>query len=122
MPVSPRTARAPGVRETAICAAVLIALAAVTFAPQVRHGGFYSDDWGLLSRFSTGATQSFLALVSDNFPARPVQGIYSLLLFRAFGLDPLGSHMVNAAVLAVSAALLCLLFVRLGVGRAQSFA
>lgn len=45
MPVNLRTARAPGVRESAICAAVLIALAAVTFAPQVRHGGFYSDDW-----------------------------------------------------------------------------
>jgi hypothetical protein len=27
------------------CAVVLTALAAVTFAPQVRHGGFYSDDW-----------------------------------------------------------------------------
>ena len=28
-----------------MCAAALVVLAAVTFAPQVRHGGFYSDDW-----------------------------------------------------------------------------
>jgi hypothetical protein len=43
--VTTRIARAPGIRESAACAAVLIALAVVTFAPQVRHGGFYSDDW-----------------------------------------------------------------------------
>jgi hypothetical protein len=43
--VTTRIARAPGIRESAACAVVLIALAVVTFAPQVRHGGFYSDDW-----------------------------------------------------------------------------
>jgi hypothetical protein len=43
--VSRRTACAPGIRESAVCAAVLVVLAAVAFAPQVRHGGFYSDDW-----------------------------------------------------------------------------
>lgn len=90
--------------------------------PYLAHLGFYSDDWGLLARFSTGASQSFAAAVSNGFPARPVQGIYSLLLFRAFGLEPLGYHIVNTAVLAASAALLCLLLGRIGVGRAQSFA
>src|SRR4051812_48007655 len=95
----------------AICAAAATMLSAL---PYLAHLGFYSDDWGLLARFSTVASQNFPAVVSDGFPARPVQGIYSLLLFRAFGLDPLGYHIVNTAVLATSAALLCLLLGRVG--------
>jgi len=102
----------------ASCAAAITFISAV---PYLSHLGFYSDDWGLLARFSASSSQSFAALVSD-YPARPIQGIYLTLLFRAFGLNPLGYHLVNAAVLAASAALLCLLLVRLCFGRAQSFA
>ncbi len=98
----------------AMCAAAVTIISAL---PYLSHLGFYSDDWGLLARFSTSATQSFAAVVSDGFPARPIQGIYSLLLFRAFGLNPLGYHVVNAVVLAASAALLCLVLGSAGLSR-----
>lgn len=103
----------------ASCAAAITLISAV---PYLWHLGFYSDDWELLAGFSGKAAQSFAALVTDNFPARPIQGVYLALLFRAFGLNPLGYHIVNAVVLAASAALLCLFLVRLCLGRAQSFA
>jgi hypothetical protein len=102
----------------AICAAAITIISAL---PYLSHLGFYADDWSFLVRASSGA-QSFVELVGEGFPARPFQGIYSLLLFRTFGLDPLGYHVVNTAMLASSAALLCLLLARLKVGRAQSFA
>ena len=100
----------------ASCAAAITFISAI---PYLSHLGFYSDDWGLLARFS-GSSRSFAALVSD-YPARPIQGIYLTVLFRVFGLNPLGYHLVNTVVLAASAALLCLLLVRLCFGPAQSF-
>jgi hypothetical protein len=42
-----RTARAPAWLEIATCLAGSVALALVTFWPQLRHGGFYSDDWSI---------------------------------------------------------------------------
>jgi hypothetical protein len=103
----------------AFCAAAITFISAV---PYLSHLGFYSDDWGLLARFSVSGTQSFAALVHDIFPGRPIQGVYLTLLFRAFGLNPFGYHLVNTAVLAASAALLSSLLLRLGIGRAPSFA
>jgi hypothetical protein len=103
----------------ASCAAALTVLSSLPYLP---HLGFYSDDWGLIASFSSSRGQSFAVLLGDNFPARPIQGLYLTFLYRAFGLHPLGYHLANAAVLAISAALLYLLLVRLGVGRIQSFA
>lgn len=114
---------ARGIAQTRTASAIDAACAAlvtlVSALPYVSHLGFYSDDWGLLAGFSTPGPHS---IEGDGFPGRPIQGIYLTLLFRAFGLDPLGYHLVNTAVLAVSAALLCSLLARLRVGRAQSFA
>jgi hypothetical protein len=90
--------------------------------PYVPHLGFYSDDWGLLSDFSAERSASVAAIVRGGFAARPVQGLYLVSLFKLFGVDPLGYHIVNTAVLAVSASLLFLLLLRLNLGRALSFA
>lgn len=86
--------------------------------PFVGRFGFYSDDWGILAAFALNPHQSLL----EGFAGRPVQALYSALLFRSFGLDPLGYHLVDTAVLSGCAALLHLLLLRLRLGRAQSFA
>jgi len=106
----------------AVDAALAAALTFISAAPYLSALGFYSDDWALLAGFASGRSESLLTWDSVTFPGRPVQGFYLTLLFRAFGLDPFGYHLVNVAMLAISAALLCTLLVRLGVGRAQSFA
>jgi hypothetical protein len=79
VPVSQRIARAPGVRESAICAAVLIALAVVTFAPQVRHGGFYSDDWAFAVEAHFEKPTYFGAVrktIDETGGARPVLSLF----------------------------------------------
>lgn len=115
--------RDEGLRTEALTDAFCVA--AITFissVPYLSHLGFYSDDWALLAGLSTRDASVFSALVSNVLPARPIHDIYAALLFRAFGLNPLGYHIVNTAVLAASSALLCLLLARLRLGRAHSFA
>jgi hypothetical protein len=91
--------------------------------PYVWNVGFYSDDWGILSDFHFAALESqSLQSRLDAFPARPVQALYAALLFKAFGLDPLGYHLINTTVIGAAIASLHLLLVRLRVGRAESFA
>jgi hypothetical protein len=101
----------------AACLALVTILSAL---PYLFHLGFYSDDWGLLALFSERST-SVATLIQD-FVERPIQGVYLLLLFKSFGLHPLGYHIVNTLVLAASASLLFLLLIRIGLGRAGSFA
>jgi hypothetical protein len=120
--VSGASAAAPQWKSRdAIDALCLAAITVASSLPYLRQLGFYSDDWGLLADFSADRS-GFLALAVNNFPGRPVQGLYLVTLFRFFGLDPLGYHVVNTAVLAASAALLYLLLQRLRLGRAESFA
>ncbi len=108
-----------GAAVDAAFAAILTFISAIPYLPAL---GFYSDDWALLAGFASGRGGSLLAWDRVTFPGRPIQGLYLTLLYRAFGLEPLGYHLVNTAILAISAALVCTLLVRLGVGRAQSFA
>jgi hypothetical protein len=80
--------------------------------------GFYSDDWGLFAAFKLTPDASLVNLVRSSFLDRPVQGIYSILLFRVFGLHPLGYQATNAFVLALVAVLLYLVMRRLQPSRA----
>jgi hypothetical protein len=68
----------------------------------VPHLGFYSDDWVLIADFHLNPDQSLAGLLASSGPhhyvSRPVQGLYSALLYRAFGLNPAGYHVVNAAI------------------------
>jgi hypothetical protein len=75
--------------------------------------GFYSDDWGLFAAFQLSPDRSMAGLVHASFLDRPAQGVYSILLYRTFGLNPFGYHFVNAAVLACMATLLYLVLRRL---------
>jgi hypothetical protein len=103
----------------ALCVAAVTVLSALPYLPRL---GFYSDDWSLLAAFTFAPHSSLTELVLGGFSARPVQGLYLVVLFRLFGLHPLGYHLVNTAVIAASMALFYLLLVRLRFARTVSFA
>ena len=87
----------------------------------VARLGFYSDDWGLFAAFQLSPDRSMSGLVRASFLDRPAQGVYSVLLYRAFGLRPLGYQITNAVVLACLSALLYLVLRRLHPSRAMAF-
>ncbi|MBK9715238.1 MAG: hypothetical protein IPO81_28710 [Kouleothrix sp.] len=76
--------------------------------------GFYSDDWGFLMLLATARDQSLSGLAQALYAGdvvirqRPLQVIYLAGLYRLFGLQPLGYHLSNGAVLAGCAMLLYL--------------
>jgi hypothetical protein len=97
----------------------LVALVALSALLYVGRLGFSSDDWDFLAVLSTAPDRSVLGLVGEqiegnpNLAMRPTQAAYQALLFRAFGLTPLGYHVVNLVVLAGVALLLYLVLRRL---------
>jgi len=78
--------------------ALLTALYSVFY---VYRLGFYWDDWYILKLFHFSDDQSMSGLLRQlamGFPdtvARPVQAIHLAILYRVFGLTPLGYHLVN---------------------------
>ncbi|GAA4741487.1 hypothetical protein GCM10023264_03160 [Sphingomonas daechungensis] len=107
-------------KAVGIDTACILLLVLISAAPYVASVGFYSDDWGLVGEFLKGRT-SFADLLGD-YPGRPVQGAYILLLFKVFGLNPLGYHLINTAVIALCALALYLLLLRLDFRRPEAFA
>ncbi len=93
-------------------------VAAAFFVP---HLGFYGDDWVLVAACRLAPDQSlvdlFLNTHAQHFASRPVQGLYSLALCKAFGLSPIGYHVVNTLVLAAGAVLLRSILARVGAPR-----
>jgi len=84
--------------------------------------GFYSDDWGSLAVLATAEDQSFIGLISDQFPnpnkaMRPTQIVFQAVLFHLFGTEPFGYHLVNTFVLITMAVVLCHVLRRLGLPR-----
>lgn len=102
------------VRRDLLCLALITGLSAI---PYVANLGFYSDDWGLFAGYHF---HGFRDLFST-FPGRPVQAIYSVLLFSIFGMNPLGYHIVNTGVIAAAVMLLYALLIRLSLGRGLAF-
>jgi hypothetical protein len=91
----------------------LALLVAISFLPYVFRLGFYSDDWAFLAVLDAGAQQGFAGLFATlsenpNLYARPVQTVHMMLLHEAFGLEPLGYHLVNSATLVAAAVLMYL--------------
>ncbi|MDQ3483140.1 MAG: hypothetical protein M3448_07025 [Pseudomonadota bacterium] len=114
-------------RSTPAITADAIAIAAITIlsaAPYVTGLGFYSDDWTLLAFFHglAAAGEPVVPQAFVMFGGRPVQAAYLASLFVAFGLEPLGHHLVNTSVIAGGVVLLYLLLLRLSVARTQAFA
>ncbi len=96
-----------------ILLAILVMVAAFLF---IGGLGFYTDDWAFLGvlRSSDASVVSHFAGVSA---MRPVQALYQSALHWAFGLEPLGYHVVNSIVFASSVILLYLLLRRLRISR-----
>jgi hypothetical protein len=98
-----------------------VVLASVT--TYVVRLGFYSDDWAFLAVMSHSQDQSLAGLFGAlwDFNAtlrmRPTQIAFQTMLYSAFGLEPLGYHVVNAVLLAGMIALLYLVLLVLRVPR-----
>jgi hypothetical protein len=105
----------------------LALLVAISFLPYVFRLGFYSDDWAFLAVLDAGAQQGFAGLFATlsenpNLHARPVQTVHMMLLHEAFGLEPLGYHLVNSATLVAAAVLMYLASRRLELSAGAAFA
>jgi hypothetical protein len=94
--------RAPAARDIAALA-IAVVLSAVWYAPRL---GFYSDDWAFIGRYATSPEQTvggfFDASHSDQHAMRPVQLWLCALLYRLFGMDPLGYHLFNGVLLVLN--------------------
>ena len=101
---------------------LLGAVAVLTCFPYITGLGFYSDDWGVLAAFSSLTDHFFrtlfLAHGHDYFaPFRPGTMLYMGLMYKVFGFQPLGYHVVNTAVLAIGSILFYLTLRELGQDR-----
>jgi hypothetical protein len=77
----------------------------------IKDLGLYSDDWHFLSLLSNSNDQSLFGLIVSVFPdtrLRPIQTLYVAGPYWLFGSHPLGYHLTNAVVFAVTIILLYL--------------
>ncbi len=86
-------------------------MAAINFFPGIKHVGFYLDDWVMLNTLARGP-QNFFELFNYYFSAdprvvkRPLEALHFMLMFKLFGLKPLGYHVFNLILEVLSAWLL----------------
>lgn len=92
----------------------------------VRQLGFYSDDWSFLGYLSLSQDDSvmglFRSIYSPWVQMRPAQVFYLALLYRLFGAQPLGYHLVNALILVLGVVLFYLVLVELDLPRLYALA
>jgi hypothetical protein len=84
---------------------------AISLVPFIGRLGFYYDDYSALDRMAASHDQSIAGLFHAVRPAwgqRPLAALLSAVLYRFFGADPLGYHVVNACLLIAVALLLYL--------------
>jgi hypothetical protein len=90
-------------RGTRADATLLVAVQAVAVGAFVGSLGFSSDDWWFLARMHAAANDGLFELyhaVQSPFHAmRPLFLWLLALLFKLFGLHPLGYHLLNAVLL-----------------------
>ena len=105
-----RTIGAGGERASRWRDALFLAVAVVlSFASYGPRLGFYSDDWAFLGLYASAAEQSvagfYEASMSSQHAMRPVQVWLCAVLYALFGLEPLGYHLFNGALLVANAVL-----------------
>lgn len=103
--------RATAARSAVVDCFFLGAVVVLSTATYVGGLGFYLDDYTVLWRMNNARDQSLFGLyhaVYSGTGTRPLQAGLFALLYRLFGLDPLGYHLVNAALLVAIAVLLYL--------------
>src|ERR1700733_6448889 len=106
---------------------LFLSLIVLAFAlPFWKSLGFYSDDWAFLSSmtFCDNHTISgqWACLVSDSPETRlrPIQALERYLMYKAFGLEPVGYHVVNSLIFCAAVVLLYLLLRQLNFSRVTS--
>jgi len=115
-------------RPKVVDCAILFCLTVLSALPYVFRLGFYADDWYYYATFAPslghglGANFRALSSADPNLLMRPVQLVYYVLSFKAFGLHALPYHVVNIAVLGLVIVLLYLMLRELRVGRGLGFA
>jgi len=98
-----RSRSGPVHAEVALAGAALAGVALLVFAPHVRHGGFYSDDWSNASFYrDLGYGDMAVHFWRELIPWRPVLAFLLPLPHALFGLDPT-YHLALAGVLATLA-------------------
>lgn len=101
----------------------IVLLSALLYLPDL---GFHSDDWSVLGYASMAEDRSFFGIYRAIFgplvQMRPVQFLYLAALYKTFGADPLGYHVVNTLVLAAGAGLFYLVLRRVGASRVLALA
>jgi hypothetical protein len=106
--------------QPALDCAFLAVAVVVSLVVYVWSLGFYLDDYATLSRMKASHDQSLFGLYDAVRPGtgqRPLQAGIFAFLYRLFGLDPLGYHLLNAALLVGIAVLLYLVLRELGLPR-----
>lgn len=111
-------------RATDLALIVLVAVA--PSLGTIRHLGFYSDDWTMVGQFLLAPDQSLSGLLEDSYShhyrSRPVQALYSALLYQVFGTDPFGYHVMSVVLIALAALLAARVLMALGVSRTAAVA
>jgi hypothetical protein len=82
--------------------AFLAVLVGVSTLPYIRGLGFYYDDYSVLAQLDAAHDHSLGGLYHAVRPLngqRPLQSLIFAALYRVFGLNPLGYHVVNAFLL-----------------------
>lgn len=101
----------------------IVLLSSALYLPAL---GFSSDDWSVLGYASASEDQSYggiyRAIFGPLVQMRPVQFLYLAALYKAFGADPLGYHIVNTLVLVAGAVMFYLVLRRVGASRVLALA
>ena len=108
-------------RSACIDCLFLTGLIGLSCSPYITGLGFYSDDWAFLKSFSQFSCHVILESMLSHIHLRhhaevirPGQILYMSILYKLFGLEPLGYHVVNTTVLAVASVLFYLVLRQLG--------
>jgi len=99
--------------ETAADCAVLAVATLLPVILYIRDLGIYADDWSMFARFRGHGDRTIAEYFRTFYSlpvthSRPLMDLYGAILFRWFGVNPLGYHAVNAFVFFISALLLYL--------------
>ncbi|MDP8961244.1 MAG: hypothetical protein M3N32_06490 [Actinomycetota bacterium] len=106
----------------------LTVVTALCLVPYVGDLGFYSDDWKFLGILHHNADGSLVELMEElhagdpGIAQRPVHNVYFALAFKAFGVRPLGYHVMGAVILSLAVLFLWAVLRELELPRALAFA
>lgn len=112
--------------ETADCV-FLFVLEMVSTLPYLFGLGFYSDDWGYMAPLVHSSAQGTTAMIrqliqtDDHFLLRPLQMIFFVMGFHAFGLHALPYHIVSSIILGLAVVALYIALREFHMRRALAF-